>query len=90
MPRPLAKRAAALAFINASYMYPQTESGAQPNRRFPRSVDCATAGLAIIMAVAMSIMLGRLNRKLDKGEHVDGAINAVPGEAQERGFGYLV
>ncbi|KAF9695691.1 hypothetical protein EKO04_006385 [Ascochyta lentis] len=99
MPRPPAKRAAALAFINAisntssiyaSYMYPQPKSGAQPNLTVPLSVDCATAGLAIIMTVVMRIILGRLNKKLDKGEHVEGAINAVPGEAQERGFRFLV
>ncbi|KAF1927177.1 pantothenate transporter liz1 [Didymella exigua CBS 183.55] len=99
MPRPPAKRAAALAFINAvsntssiyaSYMYPQPKSGAQPNLTVPLSVDCATAGLAIIMTVVMRMILGRLNKKLDKGEHVEGAINAVPGEAQERGFRFLV
>ncbi|KAF3041150.1 hypothetical protein E8E12_008937 [Didymella heteroderae] len=99
MPRPPAKRAAALAFINAvsntssiyaSYMYPQPKNGAQPNLTVPLSVDCATAGLAIIMTVVMRIILGRLNKKLDRGEHVEGAINAVPGEAQNRGFRFLV
>ncbi|KAF2997991.1 hypothetical protein E8E13_006907 [Curvularia kusanoi] len=98
IPRPPAKRAAALAFINAvsntssiyaSYMYPQPKSGAQPNLTVPLSVDCATAGLAIIMTVIMRIILRRLNKKLDRGEHVEGAINAVPGEAQERGFRFL-
>ena len=99
MPRPPAKRAAALAFINAisntssiytSYMYPQPKSGAQPNLTIALAVDCGTAGLAIIMSVVMRIILGRLNKKLDKGEHVEGAINAVPGAAQERGFRFLV
>ncbi|KAJ4364773.1 hypothetical protein N0V95_000721 [Ascochyta clinopodiicola] len=99
MPRPPAKRAAALAFINAvsntssiyaSYMYPQPKGGAQPDLTVALSVDCATAGLAIIMTVIMRIVLGRLNKKLDKGEHVEGAINAVPSEAQERGFRFLV
>ncbi|KAJ4402662.1 hypothetical protein N0V91_007036 [Didymella pomorum] len=99
MPRPPAKRAAALAFINAvsntssiyaSYMYPQPKSGAQPNLTVPLAVDCATAGLAIIMTVVMRIILGRLNKKLDRGEHVEGAINAIPCEAQERGFRFLV
>lgn len=99
MPRPPAKRAAALAFINAisntssiyaSYMYPQPKSGAQPSLTVPLSVDCATAGLAIIMTLVMRLMLGRLNKRLDRGEHVEGAINVVPGEAQERGFRFLV
>ncbi|KAL5114255.1 hypothetical protein ACEQ8H_007864 [Pleosporales sp. CAS-2024a] len=99
IPRPPAKRAAALAFINAvsnsssiyaSYMYPQPKGGKQPNLTVPLSVDCATAALAIIMAVVMRIILGRLNKKLDRGERVDGAINAVPGEAAEHGFRFLV
>lgn len=99
MPRPPAKRAAALAFINAisntssiyaSYMYPQPKSGEQPNLTVPLSVDCATAGLAIIMTVIMRIILGRLNKKLEKGEHVEGAINAVPGQGAENGFRFLV
>ncbi|OAL04783.1 MFS general substrate transporter [Phaeosphaeriaceae sp. SRC1lsM3a] len=99
MPRPPAKRAAALAFINAisntssiyaSYMYPQPKSGAQPDLTIPLSVDCATAALAIIMTVIMRIILGKLNKKLERGEHVEGAINGVPGEAQEHGFRFLV
>ncbi|CAO2652486.1 Nn.00g007690.m01.CDS01 [Neocucurbitaria sp. VM-36] len=99
MPRPPAKRAAALAFINAisntssiyaSYMYPQPKGGQQPNLTLPLSVDCATAALAIIMAVIMRIILGRLNKKLERGEHVEGAINAVPGVASEHGFRFLV
>lgn len=99
MPRPPAKRAAALAFINAvsntssiyaSYMYPQPKSGAQPNLTVPLSVDCATAALAIVMTVVMRVILGKLNKKLDRGERVEGAINAIPGEVQERSFRFLV
>ncbi|KAH6857384.1 pantothenate transporter liz1 [Alternaria rosae] len=98
LPRPPAKRAAALAFINAisntssiyaSYMYPQPKSG-PADLTVPLSVDCATAALAIIMASIMRIILGRLNKKLARGEHVEGAINAVPGAAAERGFRFLV
>jgi predicted MFS family arabinose efflux permease len=98
LPRPPAKRAAALAFINAisntssiyaSYMYPQPKSG-QPDLTVPLSVDCATAALAIIMTVIMRIILGRLNKKLARGEHVEGAINAVPGVGADRGFRFLV
>lgn len=99
LPRPAAKRAAALAFINAvsncssiyaSYMYPQPKSGEQPDLTVALSVDCATAAVAIMMAVLMRIILGRLNKKLDRGEHVEGAINSVPGEAQEHGFRFLL
>jgi hypothetical protein len=67
-------------------MYPQPKGGAQPNLTIPLSVDCATAVLAIVMTVVMRIILGRLNKKLDRGEHVEGAINAAPGEAAENGF----
>ncbi|KAF2715665.1 pantothenate transporter liz1 [Pleomassaria siparia CBS 279.74] len=99
LPRPASKRAAALAFINAisntssiyaSYMYPQPQGKVQPNLTLPLSVDCATAALAIIMAAVMRIILSRLNKKLAKGEHVEGAINAVPGVAAEHGFRFLV
>lgn len=100
LPRPAAKRAAALAFINAisntssiyaSYMYPQPKSKKhQPHLTVPLSVDCATAALAIIMATIMRSVLNRLNKKLDRGEHVEGAINAVPGIGQDFGFRFLV
>jgi MFS family permease len=99
LPRPAAKRAAALAFINAvsncssiyaSYMYPQPKGKAQPDLTIPLAVDCGTAALAIIMALLMRIILARLNKKLDRGEHVEGAINAVPGVAQENGFRFLL
>ncbi|KAF2496780.1 pantothenate transporter liz1 [Lophium mytilinum] len=99
IPRPPAKRAAALAAINAvsnassiyaSYMYPQQKGVTHPNLVVPMSVDCATAVLAIIMATVLRLMLARLNKKLDRGEHVEGAINAVPGEASENGFRFLL
>jgi len=95
MPRPPAKRAAALAAINAvsncssiyaSYMYP---SSAGPRYIVAMSVDCATAVLAIIMATILRFILVRLNKKLDRGEHVEGAVNAIPGEAAENGFRFL-
>jgi MFS family permease len=99
LPRPAAKRAAALAFINAisntssiyaSYMYPQPKGNVQPDLTLPLSVDCGTAALAIIMALVMRTILSRLNKKLDRGEHVEGAINAVPGEGQDHGFRFLL
>jgi hypothetical protein len=71
-------------------MYPQPKGKVQPDLTIPLSVDCATAVLAIIMTAIMRIVLTRLNKKLDKGEHVEGAINAVPGVAQEHGFRFLV
>ena len=99
IPRPPAKRAAALAFINAisntssiyaSYMYPKT---AGPRYVVAMSVNCVTVFIAISMATLLRFILVRLNKKLDRGEHVEGAINAgeaVPGEAARRGFRFLV
>jgi hypothetical protein len=57
------------------------------------SVCSATAFVAIIMATVLRFILVRLNKKLDRGERVEGAINSgkgVPGEAAERGFRFLV
>lgn len=51
------------------------------------SVDCATAFIAIISATVLRFMLVRLNKKLDRGEEVEGA---VPGEGSRRGFRFLV
>lgn len=57
------------------------------------SVDCATAALAIIAATILRLILVRLNKKLENGEYVEGAINsgaAIPGEAAEKGFRFLI
>lgn len=54
------------------------------------------AGLLLasaFFATVLRFILVRLNRKLDRGEHVEGAIGvgqAVPGEAAEKGFRFLV
>lgn len=98
IPRPPAKRAAALAMINAvsngssiyaSYMY----SGA-PRYITAFAVDCCTAVLAILMAALLRILLVRENKKLDRGEHIEGAPSgaAVPGQGgiMRKGFRYLV
>lgn len=99
IPRPPAKRAAALAGINAisnassiyaSYMYP---SSAGPRYVVAMSVNCATAAMAIIMAFTLRMILMRLNKKLDRGEHVEGAVSAgqgIPGEAAKKGFRFLL
>ncbi|KAI4745505.1 MFS transporter [Aureobasidium sp. EXF-12298] len=99
IPRPPAKRAAALAGINAisnassiyaSYMYPIS---AGPRYVVAMSVNCATAALAIIMAFTLRTILVRLNKKLDRGEHVEGAVSAgqgIPGEAAKKGFRFLL
>ncbi|KAI1643725.1 MFS general substrate transporter [Daldinia loculata] len=96
LPRPPAKRAAALAFINAvsnsssiyaSYMY---EDRMAPRYIIAMSVNCGTIFLAMIAATVMRIMLVRLNRKLDQGIYVKGAINALPGAAAQHGFRFKV
>lgn len=93
LPRPASKRAAALAAINcvsnassiyASYMYPDSD---KPRFITAMSVNCATAFIAIIAATVLRFMLVRLNKKLDRGEHVEGA---VPGQASSRGFRFLI
>jgi MFS family permease len=96
MPRPPAKRAAALAFINAvsntssiyaSYMYP---SSAAPGYTVAFAVNCCTAFIAIVAATVLRFILVRLNRKLDAGIFVEGAINALPGEAAAHGFRFKI
>jgi hypothetical protein len=96
LPRPPAKRAAGLAFINAvsnsssiyaSYMYPNS---AGPRYITAMSVNCATSFLAICAATVLRFMLVRLNKKLDKGIYVEGAINALPGEAAMHGFRFKI
>ncbi|MCJ1435677.1 hypothetical protein MMC27_005052 [Xylographa pallens] len=103
MPRPPAKRAAALAAINAvsnsssiyvSYMYPES---AGPRYIVAFAVNCVTAFIAILAAIILRFMLIRLNKKLDNGEYVEGAINGihsaehdgVPGQAAKKGFRFL-
>ncbi|KAF2757108.1 MFS general substrate transporter [Pseudovirgaria hyperparasitica] len=102
IPRPPDKRAASLALVNAvsnassiyaSYMYPQPMSGEPIDLVVPMSVDCATLFLAVCMAVLLRFILVRLNKRLDRGEHVEGAINsgaAIPGEAASKGFRFLL
>lgn len=96
LPRPPAKRAAALAFINAfgnassiyaSYMYP---SSAGPQYRVAFAVCGATAGVAILGAGVLKYILVRLNKQLDQGIYVEGAINALPGEGAHHGFRFKV
>ncbi|KAI1122883.1 major facilitator superfamily domain-containing protein [Nemania abortiva] len=92
MPRPPAKRAAALSFINAvsnatsiyvSYLY---QDWMAPQYVIAFSVNSGTVALAIVSALTLRIILGRLNKKLDQGIYVEGAINALPGHAAEHGF----
>jgi hypothetical protein len=100
LPRPPAKRAAALAGINAvsncssiyaSYMYP---SSAGPRYVVAMAVNCGTAVIAVIMATALRFMLVRLNKMLDEGvvgEILEGGEvddRGVPVESARKGFRY--
>lgn len=96
IPRPPAKRAAALAFINAvsnsssiyaSYMYPNS---AGPAYTAAFVVNSATSFVAICAATVLRVMLVRLNKKLERGVYVPGAINAAPGAAAAHGFRFKV
>ncbi|KAL8917244.1 MAG: hypothetical protein Q9208_008083 [Pyrenodesmia sp. 3 TL-2023] len=99
LPRPPAKRAAALAAINAvsnsssiyaSYMYPES---AGPRYIVAMSVNCVTAFIAICAATVLRFILVHLNKKLDRGELVEGAVaigKAIPGEAAKKGFRFVL
>ncbi|KAF3940115.1 hypothetical protein ABW19_dt0207506 [Dactylella cylindrospora] len=78
LPRPVTKRAAALAAINAvsnasqiwtAYMY--TKSSA-PRYAIAMGVNCGTSLLAVVFATVLRTMLARLNKRLDRGEDVGG------------------
>ncbi|QSZ36684.1 hypothetical protein DSL72_006565 [Monilinia vaccinii-corymbosi] len=96
LPRPPAKRATALALINAvsnassiyaSYMYP---SSAGPRYVLAMSVNSAMVFVAICAALVLRIMLVRLNRQLDRGDDVEGVVNEGTVAAGQRGFRYKV
>lgn len=56
------------------------------------SVNCVTAFIAICCATLLRFILVRLNRRLDNGEMVEGAVAesvGVPGEAAKKGFRFL-
>ncbi|KAI9701182.1 MAG: hypothetical protein M1836_001851 [Candelina mexicana] len=98
IPRPPAKRAAALAAINAvsntssiyaSYMYPPSDG---PRYVLAMAVNCGTALIAVISATVLRVILRNLNRRLDAGKYVSGAVGSregVPGAA-EKGFRFLL
>jgi len=99
--RPASKRAASLALINclsnttsiyASYMY---TSNFAPRYTIAFGVNCATALMAIIAAFSLRIVLGRLNKKLDRGEYVPGvpmgaAAAGNGSEGKQKGFRFLL
>jgi hypothetical protein len=82
LPRPPAKRAAAIAAINAfsnassiwtAYAYPTSDG---PRYIGAMSMNCGTAVLSIVAATVLRWHLRKLNRRLEAGEHVDDAMGA--------------
>ena len=96
LPRPPAKRAAAIAFINAvsncSSIYASFLYGDKMGPRYIGAFvhNCVACLVAIAAATVLRFMLVGMNKKLAKGERVEGAINGVPGEATEDGFRFRV
>ena len=71
-------------------MYPES---AGPRFIVAMAVNCTTSAIAIISATVLRFLLVSLNKKLDRGEKVKGAIavgEAVPGEAADRGFRFVL
>ena len=57
------------------------------------SVNCVMAFMAIVFATILRFILIHLNKKLDRGEPVKGAVavgEGVPGEAAERVFRFVL
>ena len=57
------------------------------------AVNCTTAVIAILAATLLRFILVRLNKKLDRGEPVKGAVvmgAGVPGEAASKGFRFVL
>jgi hypothetical protein len=56
------------------------------------SVNCVTAFIAICCGTLLRFILVGLNKRLDRGETVEGAVAesvGVPGEAAKKGFRFL-
>lgn len=101
IPRPPAKRAAALALVTAfgnsssifaSYMY---ESSMGPRYVLAMSLCSASAFVAIVSAGILRQILVSLNKRLDRGEVVDGCICKVGIEGHNargdtNGFRFLI
>jgi len=90
LPRPPAKRAVSLAFINAfsqlgnvagSYVFP---SNWGPTYRFSFAICLAMFGMSIIMVFVMRSHLMLENKKMDRGERVAGAMETREEEEELR------
>lgn len=91
IPRPPAKRAAAMAMITAfgntsqifsSYMY---QSSMGPRYIIAMSLNCAAAFIAVACATVLVGILNRLNKQLAEGKVVDGCIESIAVEEEGEG-----
>lgn len=100
IPRPPAKRAAALALINAisntssiasSYLYPTSSA---PRYILAFTVCSCTSLIAVFTASVLRAMLARLNTRLDRGESVQDVLGTGgedgPEDVAQRGFRFLI
>jgi hypothetical protein len=53
------------------------------------SVNCAMVAMAFIAATVLRLILVRLNRKLEQGIYVEGAINGT-NESGKKGFRFRI
>ncbi|KAK6497383.1 hypothetical protein TWF481_011792 [Arthrobotrys musiformis] len=90
LPRPVTKRAAALAAINAvsnassiwtAYMYTKPSA---PRYAIAMGVNCGTSLLGIVFATVLRIILVRLNKKLDREEDLSEAGLTAEGQVERR------
>lgn len=68
-------------------MYPDSDAPAYTTAFIVNSI---TSFVAIVAATVLRFMLVRLNKKLEAGIYVEGAINAAPGTAAAHGFRFKV
>ena len=57
------------------------------------SVNCVMTFMAVCAATLLRSILVRLNKKLERGEPVEGAVavgEGVPGEAARKGFRFVL
>ncbi|KAI4167871.1 MAG: hypothetical protein LQ343_006830 [Gyalolechia ehrenbergii] len=79
----------ALAWISNTLPRPPAKS----QKVVAMSVNCVTAFIAICAATLLRFILVHLNKKLDRGEVVEGAVavgEAIPGEAAQKGFRFVL
>ena len=62
----------------------------EPRYLVAMCVNCAMAAMGIIAATVLRFMLVRLNKKLERGIFVEGAINSSTAEGTKKGFRFRI